>query len=85
MDLKYKDSGERVHAKCSNILPKECITSILHPYYLNLFQPHTGDLKHVQAQVSKHVLHAIYDQPFKIISSTGATQDSLFQDLYSRS
>ena len=39
----------------------------------------------LQTQVSKHVLHAIFDQPFKIISSTGVTQDSLFQDLYSRS
>ena len=36
----------------------------------------------LQIQVSKHILHAIYDQPFKHIHSTGAAQDSLFQDLY---
>jgi hypothetical protein len=36
----------------------------------------------LQTQVSKHVLHAIYDQPFRNIHSTGATHDSLFQDLY---
>ena len=36
----------------------------------------------LQIQVSKHILHAIYDQPFKNIHSTGTPQDPLFQDLY---
>ena len=35
----------------------------------------------LQSQVSKHVLYAIYNQPFKSVS-TDSTQDSLFQDLY---
>ena len=48
--------------------------------------PQTNPLRGVtypwQNQVSKHVLHAIYDQPFRNIHSTGATQDPFFDDLY---
>jgi len=36
----------------------------------------------LQTQVSKHVLHAIYNQPFHFISITGITQDSIFDELY---
>jgi len=39
----------------------------------------------LQTQVSKHVLHAIYNQPIHFIPSTGITQDPLFEDLYPRS
>ena len=36
----------------------------------------------LQTQISKHILHAIYNQPFKSIHTTGITRDALFEDLY---
>jgi hypothetical protein len=36
----------------------------------------------LQTQVSKHVLYAIYDQPFRSYQSTPSTQDSYYHDLY---
>ena len=39
----------------------------------------------LQTQVSKHVLHAIYNQPLRYIPNTGITQDSIFEDLYPNS
>ena len=36
----------------------------------------------LQTQVSKHVLYAIYDQPFRSYQSTPSTQDSHYHDLY---
>ena len=36
----------------------------------------------LQTQVSKHVLYAIYDQPFRSNQSTPSTQDSYYHDLY---
>ena len=36
----------------------------------------------LQSQVSKHVLYAIYDQPFRSNPSTPDTQDSYYHDLY---
>jgi len=39
----------------------------------------------LQAQVSKHVLYAVHNLPFKSNSITNSTGDSLFADLYPRS
>ena len=37
----------------------------------------------LQTQVSKHVLYAIYDQPFRSkVQSAPSTQDSYYHDLY---
>jgi hypothetical protein len=51
-------------------------------YYLDAPPKAQGGVMYPQNQVSKHVLHAIYDQPFRNIHSTGATQDPFFDDLY---